>query len=165
MTKGSTHLSMVLAGLVSLLGAGLLACQTLKAWPDQKPESEPPAAAERPAQEGDKPARTDRYGDPLPPGALVRLGTVRWRHTTGLFRMAFTRDGKGLVTAGTLDPARLWDVASGRLLRQFDDWGTKGGNIVFSPDGRLVAGNVRSSGELVVLDRSSETNSWQRVGW
>ena len=56
MTKGSTHLSIALAGWVGLLGAGLIACQTLKAWPDQKPESEPPAA-ERRRRERDKPAR------------------------------------------------------------------------------------------------------------
>src|SRR5262249_43102475 len=56
-TKGSTHLGMVLVGWMSLLGAGLIACQTLKAWPDQKPEHEPPAA-ERPRQREHEQTRT-----------------------------------------------------------------------------------------------------------
>ena len=57
MTKGWTQLSMALAGWLGLLGVGLIACQTLKAWPEQKLQSTP--AAERPAQEADKTARTD----------------------------------------------------------------------------------------------------------
>src|SRR5262249_17681394 len=80
MTKGGTYLSMALAGWVSLLGVGLIACQTLKAWPDQTPPSEPPVAAEQAAREGNKQTRTDRHGDPLPPRALARLGTMRLRH-------------------------------------------------------------------------------------
>src|SRR5262249_49082009 len=71
MTKGSTRLSVALAGWLGLLGAGLIACQTLKAWPDQTPSSEPPAATERSGQGEHEQTRTDRSGDPLPPGALI----------------------------------------------------------------------------------------------
>jgi hypothetical protein len=138
MANGSTPWGVAFAGWVSLVAAGLLACQTLKAWPDQAPASGP--AAERPPPE-DKPARTDRFGDPMPHGALARLGTVRWRHATGLFRMAFTRAGKELVTAGWGNPARLWDVATGRMLRPFGDgWDDRSLVVAFSPDGRIVAG-------------------------
>src|SRR5262245_29365625 len=101
MAKGSTRLSVALAGCMGLLGAGLLTCQTLKAWPDKTHDSEPPAepATERPAQEGAKQARTDLYGDPLPPGALARLGTVRLRHNVWNHSLVFTPDCEGVITA------------------------------------------------------------------
>jgi hypothetical protein len=38
---------MALAGWLSLLGAGLIACQTLKAWPDKNPNSEAPPKPDR----------------------------------------------------------------------------------------------------------------------
>jgi WD40 repeat protein len=154
MTRGWTHWNLALVGWVSLLGAGLLACQSLKAWPDQKPESEP-SAAEGPTQDRDKSARTDRYGDPLPPGALARLGTVRLRHAEGVHSLAFTRDGKGLITAGgKKEPIRLWDVATGRMLRQFGGGGEPivGYTAALSADGRTLAGSVGAAGDLGLWD-------------
>ncbi|HEY7425903.1 MAG TPA: sigma-70 family RNA polymerase sigma factor [Gemmataceae bacterium] len=156
MTKGSTHLSVALVGWVGLLGAGLIACQTLKAWPDKTPESEP-TASERPAQERDKPIRTDRYGDSLPPGALARLGTLRLRHGTGVHSLEFTRDGKGLITAGRWEPIRFWDTITGRMLRQFgDDRDDRVYAAALSPDGRTLVGRVAVS-DLCLWDAATGT--------
>jgi WD40 repeat protein len=67
------------------------------------------------AQKNQQPLRTDRYGDPLPPGAIARLGTLRWRHPRA-FLLSFAPDGKTLVTAGH-DDVRFWDISSGKVLR------------------------------------------------
>src|SRR5690348_3938921 len=50
-------------------------------------------------------SKADAHGDPLPPGARARLGTVRWRHGEPVTFAAFALDGKAVVTAsvdGTL---------------------------------------------------------------
>jgi hypothetical protein len=41
--------------------------------------AEPPRTKIEPGSQ-QKQSRTDLYGDPLPEGAIARLGTVRWRH-------------------------------------------------------------------------------------
>src|SRR5438045_3088457 len=65
--------------------------------------------------------RLDRYGDPLPPGAVARLGTIRMVEDEGegVYAVAFSPDGKGLVSGGCYTPLRLWDTATGREIRQF----------------------------------------------
>src|SRR6185312_6919092 len=117
---------------VGMLGAVLIACQTLKAWPDQKPEGEPPMATERPVPEGDKQARTDRHGDPLPAEALVRLGTTQLRHTRAA-SVFFAPDGKTVASAGGNHTVRLWDVATGKLVRNLQLG--RGNQVSFSRDG------------------------------
>src|SRR5262249_32286673 len=70
--------------LVVLLGAASLAAGALVSRPSTEAPT-PVAAApaddpQAPAPRGkDEPARTDLHGDPLPPGALARMGTTRWR--------------------------------------------------------------------------------------
>jgi WD40 repeat protein len=57
----------------------------------------------------------------------------------GVSDVCFTRDGKGLLSAG--DGVRLWDVARRQEVRKYEQPG--GGNVyrvVLSPDGRTLAG-------------------------
>jgi len=59
---------------------------------------------------------TDLYGDPLPPGAVARLGTAQLRHA-GLAELIFSADGKMLISGGSDHTIRTWDVATGKLSR------------------------------------------------
>jgi hypothetical protein len=57
--------------------------------------------------------RLDRYGDPLPAHASVRLGTLRLRPAKPVGTFALSPDGKTLATA---EPwrIRLWDMKTGQ---------------------------------------------------
>ncbi len=57
----------------------------------------------------------DTIGDPLPPQAIMRLGTDRFRHPSGAIEMAIAPDGRSLVTINSEDISG-WDTASGRVL-------------------------------------------------
>ncbi len=64
--------------------------------------------------------RVDRSGDPLPPHALLRLGTTRRRHPTGLAGLEFTPDGTAAITAQDNGIVHFWDAGSGREMRTLD---------------------------------------------
>src|SRR5271154_5960381 len=78
--------------------------------------------------EEETPVRLDRFGDPLPPGVLVRLGTVRFNRCDCA---AYSPDGKIIVT-GDRDGTHVWEAATGKKLRQLpaDNWGPAG--LIFS---------------------------------
>jgi WD40 repeat protein len=69
------------------------------------------AVAEQPQQ------ASDANGDPLPPGAVARLGAIRWRHEGAVHFAAFLPDGKRVVSVGEDQVIRLWEFPSGKALR------------------------------------------------
>src|SRR5687768_9050126 len=78
--------------------------------------------------------RLDSDGDPLPPGALFRLGSARWRHDGPIGDVACTRDGKAVVSI-SLERLRLWDPATGKQIgsippKAADSWG----RLALAPD-------------------------------
>ncbi len=84
-------------------------------------------------------ARTDANGDTLPAGARARLGTSRFRSPNTFRSVAFTPDGKHLLTGGW-GGACLWDVATGRVLRRYGQELPQPYEAAhLSPDGKLVA--------------------------
>src|SRR5262249_8895956 len=61
----------------------------------------------------------DSHGDPLPGGALARLGPTRLRHGADITFVAFGPEGKSLITAGQDNTIRLWDLTSRKEIRRF----------------------------------------------
>jgi WD40 repeat protein len=107
------------------------------------PEPETPAAAlsaAPPTQAKDEPRR-DRYGDPLPPGALARIGTVRFRDGGAIFTLAYSPDGKMLAsgTGSGEGVIRLWDAATGKERLLLQPHADQVYSVAFSPDGKKLA--------------------------
>jgi RNA polymerase sigma factor (sigma-70 family) len=115
-------------------------------------EANKPVAREEPATQAAAPARPDRrdagpvaapqkgedlHGDPLPPGAALRLGTLRQRAVGA--RLAVSADGKSIVSVRAGKGIRFWDAATGELRRQHDLPGEEWGPVELSRDGQWLA--------------------------
>ncbi len=102
---------------VLLAGAGVLARQSLGGGePGQAQQEKGAAPAKNPAapihQSPANPPATDSLGDPLPAGARLRLGTLRFRPPSSVVDLALSPDEKTLVTVG--DELIVWDTANGK---------------------------------------------------
>jgi RNA polymerase sigma factor (sigma-70 family) len=154
----------------------------------------PGAAQAQPAQPAqaaeEKKAGTDLYGDDLPPGAVARMGTLRWRHGGAVTFVAFLPDGKGLLTASTDGTLRLWDVDSGKEVRRFGQaqaaaGGVGGGfggiaaggaivvssnvglgnsGLALAPSGKVLATSAGNAVTLYEVDTGKELRRIQPVG-
>jgi WD40 repeat protein len=85
------------------------------------------------APEDEKLVRRDLYGDPLPPGAIARMGTVRFVHGGVVYGLDISADGKTIASDNVYTTA-VWDAATGKELRRFAC--ARG---ALCPDGKTVA--------------------------
>ena len=76
--------------------------------------------------------------------------------------VAFSPDGKVLVSGGSDDAVRRWDVATGKLLRTLAGHGKAVNAVAWSPDGKLLASGSEDdtaklwNAESGLLERSFE---------
>ena len=63
--------------------------------------------------------RVDLLGDPLPDGVAARTGSGRMRHPSSSRTLAFSPDGKSIVSGGG-SSVRIWDADTGKLRRRID---------------------------------------------
>jgi RNA polymerase sigma factor (sigma-70 family) len=132
LAPSKVRLAAALVLMLSAAAAGAVALATASAkLPDAAAAGEAP-----PHVEGER-SRTDVYGDPLPPGALARLGTSRFRHEEWVRALALSPDGHEVATAGG-DVIHRWDPATGRERRRLGIPGEKVTVLAYSPDGKLL---------------------------
>src|SRR5262245_38349272 len=106
-----------------------------------------------PLEPGPPPRLTDRYGDPLPAGAVARLGSLRLRHAD-LRDYAFPPGGKTVVSVGGDQVVRTWDLESGRQIRAVQVPGNVSCDRAFlTGDGKTLV--THSQGEITVCDATS----------
>jgi RNA polymerase sigma factor (sigma-70 family) len=140
--KGALH-AMFLAKLKQVAAAvllfGLVASGSVFVAVRSGRAARPTEDQENVAARGTAPAvRQDAEGDRLPDGALVRLGTHRFRHDHTIVSLSYAGNGRILASGSWDDTARIWDAATGRERRRF------GGavlisSVALSPDGTLLA--------------------------
>jgi WD40 repeat protein len=131
------------AGVVAL-GAGLL---RRPAGGEEQPKQQ--ARSIQPAE------LRDRHGDPLPAGAILRIGTLRYRTGGGINQAVITPDGKILAAASEVGIS-LFDLANGKriLLREThvpNGFGNTHSVLAFTRGGKELV-NVTQGGSLRFWD-------------
>ena len=137
------------AALIKLrIGLGLLLATVLAAgvgtWalqtpPAEQPSAEPQTNPDKARSEEKKEVRLDRYGDPLPPGAWMRLGTVRFRAGGLIHACACSPDGKTVAVACANCTVYLFDTATGKPIRRLLGHSKEVTSLAYSPDGKTLA--------------------------
>jgi RNA polymerase sigma factor (sigma-70 family) len=150
---------LVLLAMSLVAGSGVMAHQALTAKQAQTPSGEGKQSAQqqpnRPAVSDNTPPGKDLYGDPLPVGAIARLGTVRFHHAGWAGGICFSPDGRTLYSGGK-DSVEAWDVSSGRRHWKAAFQGPPFVlGIDLSPDGKLVAVSHSNGKDVLFLNAAS----------
>ncbi len=83
--------------------------------------------------------RTDLFGDALPPGAIARLGTIRWRTGSSWETSSvLSADGRSIFGGGG-ETIRVFDLDTGLVLRTIKSPDDSIRALALSPDGKILA--------------------------
>ncbi|MBL8795762.1 MAG: WD40 repeat domain-containing protein [Planctomycetia bacterium] len=99
----------------------------------------------------------DLHGDPLPAGAIARMGSARWNHGARVGAVLVSGDGKTVASFGDDGILKFWEPANGKMIRQLQ--GLPAAQML-SPDGSLLAtadrdGSTRLHDAATGMERSS----------
>jgi RNA polymerase sigma factor (sigma-70 family) len=132
------HIIVVGLSLV-LLGATAAVAGRVLTTSQEPPQGPTKAAGGRAAK--DPQEVRDRFNDPLPKGAVARLGTIAFRHGWATWGrgLTFTPDGKHLLSTGC-GLVRRWDLATGHASINLGEslGGGDSGTSFVTPDGKLA---------------------------
>jgi WD40 repeat protein len=135
-------------GLIALLILGCSKKEDAPPVPTVVPTLPAPATEpDRPPPQA--PTAKDLYGDPLPPGAVARLGSLRMVDRA-IREMYFDSTGEALIsnTKGGYQIWKVSDASRGRLLAA--ETGSE--VIAVSPDGKSMATGAIDGGTLALWD-------------
>ncbi len=106
----------------------------------------------------------ERAADPLPEHARARLGGTQFHHADDIQNAIYTRDGKSLVAIDARGGIRVWDAATGRVVRTIGERSDRFWQIALAPDGSTLA-TIGDPGELRIWDLNSgrERRRWHAM--
>ena len=94
----------------------------------------------------DTPVAQNRLGDPLPEGALQRLGATRMR--SGISDLCYLPEGRGVLAIG--GRVEIWDLAKGKLQARHQVCKSGIASVVARKDGKAP----------LLADRSGKVHEW-----
>jgi WD40 repeat protein len=101
-----------------------------------------------------RPKDAEPVEDPLPNGALLRIGSTRFRSASPLQCVTFSPDGKSVVAGAQDGSIIIWDRATGRERSSWRSPALRLDHISYSPDGRFLA-TANQQGQLIVWEPAS----------
>jgi RNA polymerase sigma factor (sigma-70 family) len=155
MFPGKQIATVLLLALGICGGAGAILCQSARVFDETQVQQPEPTAkrGEQPKTAEENFPRTDRHGDPLPEGAISRLGTVRFRHGGYVTWLTFTPDGKQIISHG-YDAVRIWEAATGKEIAR----------LAPEPHGWIGAAFLTGDGKtLVTLEQHDQLGNTIRL--
>jgi RNA polymerase sigma factor (sigma-70 family) len=149
--------------LVLLLSLGVIAGGMALRWPAE-PQPFGNGGEDRALTVAAPKEAIDTHGDPLPEGAVARLGTVRFNHGDGLNALFFSADGKTIFSEGN-GSIRIWNANDGKERDRLPTAKTHFFHdpIIFLPDGQtfitLLEGGDNDVAHFYNLTRKIETHT------
>jgi RNA polymerase sigma factor (sigma-70 family) len=150
-----------LAIALTMAGFGLALSTAPALQPATGPDPVRPAVAAAPPEGRPR----DQFGDPLPEQARARLGSTRFHNGESLRQALHTADGKSLVALDNDGIVRVWDAATGLMVRAIDARPARFRQIALSPDGAILA-TIEENVLLRTWELASgrERRSWHAIG-
>jgi RNA polymerase sigma factor (sigma-70 family) len=131
--NGKVLVHLTAAAVLLTAGLGGLVLATTQATDEPLPQPTQVKSQEPGAKNQE--SRTDVLGDPLPAGAIARLGSLRLYHGNQVQRVILSPDSKWIVSRAQ-DGNRLWDARTGKESILRDEF--KGARVFATTD-NLVA--------------------------